>query len=177
MTLGYKLVDRRDTDGAIAHINSYDNIEHLLDTCYVLGSVLSALQSVILLTTLWGETLTDSWLGSFPTWLLFTSTRWNYFFSSKQKLYSLAKERRRRSSCSKITFSPLQARQNSYRKRWRRLGGTGIFYYPDLWKGVVTLQNAAHACFQPLYGPSVSGSEVGLTSMAQVGRDLITMRW
>lgn len=52
MTLDYKIIDRRYVDDNIDHINNNDNIEHLLDTHYVLGPVLSALQSVILLTTL-----------------------------------------------------------------------------------------------------------------------------
>ena len=52
MTLDYKLVDRRHTDGDIGHISSYNNIEHLLDTCYVLSPMLSALQSTVLLTAL-----------------------------------------------------------------------------------------------------------------------------
>lgn len=43
MTLDYKLGDRSHTD---------DDSEHVLDTCYVLGPVLSALQSPVLLIAL-----------------------------------------------------------------------------------------------------------------------------
>ena len=45
--------------------------------------------------------------------------------------------------------------------------GGGVFCHPDWWKWMAISSRAVHASFLSLYGPSLSGSEVGPTTITQ----------
>lgn len=55
----------------------------------------------------------------------------------------------------------------------KEVAGTGVFCHPGSWKLVAVSQSAAYTSSLPLYGPLVSGSEMGRTSKKQAGRNLI----
>ena len=98
------------------------------------------------------------------------------FVAANWKPYSLAKNSRKGSSLSEGTFPQITSGgQAFYRQGFRRLYGVRVYCHPDSLKWVTVSQSAVHTCLLPLYGPSASESEVGLTPVVQAVE--ILLQW